>query len=335
MKSKKLKHYRPTRYRRHRAPIDRRIIIVAAAGVLMLAGSIALGSYLGSLAEQLPSDTDVPSQTLASTPSYDAYPKLDVERVISMPLGSDAYTKDTQADKFVMKAAGSLWRSLSIDLVDSRGVPRYKSDVYEKAYAASSGSIDLGRLIEKAQKSDISLHATFSYRSQSAEYADIKAIRESYELTLIGEAYALGIRELTLTDVACSDTDVLYRVLCNIKERAPSLAVGITVSAQECADYMYIARLDDIFDFIALDLSEAFSRDVALYPESEYSAEAEYSLASQLSEHFFTLERYSSRVYIRVSEDSTRTLSLARSILEAEGVSSALISGVYPASSTQ
>lgn len=329
MKSKKLKHYRPTRYRRHRAPVDRRVLIVAVSFVLMLAGSIALGSYLGSLADELPSDTDTSYDTLPESPSYDEYPKLAIEKTAVMPLTADAYTKDAQADKFVMKAAGSLWRAVSIDLVDLRGVPRYDSEIYERAYAAPSGNIDLGNLIEKANKSGISLSATFSYKSENAEYADIRAIRESYELALISEVYSIGIRELTLTDVECADIDTLYCVVKKIKQRAPELRVGITLSPAECTEAEYLARIDDVFDFIALDLSEAFSADVALYASAEYSSDAQYSLAAALREHFFTLERYPSRVYIRLAEESAQAFSLARNILEAEQISSYLISGVY------
>lgn len=329
MKSKKLKHYKPTRYRRHRAPIDRRILIVAAAAVLMLAGSVALGSYLGSLAEDLPADTDTPIDTTDTSPSYDAYPKLDIRPAGSMPMTADAYTKDSLADKFVMKAAGSLVRSISVVLTDSRGVPSYKSDIYEKAYAAPSGNIDLASLIQKAKKSDIETIAIFSYMSENEAYRDIRAIRESYERAIIAEAYSLGVRELILTDIETTDIDTLYSVVCGIKERAPELRVGIAVPPSACADVMYTARLDDVFDFIALDMTEAFRADIEKYPKGEYSSADEYALSGAVREHYFTLARYPSRVYIRLDEDCSHCSALARSIFEAEEVSSYVIAGVY------
>lgn len=329
MRSKKLKHYKPTRYRRHRAPIDRRILIVLGAAALMLAGSVALGSYLGSLAKDLPADTDTPIDTTDSSPAYDAYPKLDISPLGSMPMTADAYTKDAFADKFVMKAAGSLVRSISVVLTDSRGVPSYKSDIYEKAYAAPSGNIDLARLIEKAKRSDIETIAVFSYRSENEAYRDIRAIRESYERAIIAEAYSLGVRELILTDIETTDIDTLYSVVCGIKERAEDLRVGIAVAPSVCADVMYTARLDDVFDFIALDLTEAFGADIEKYPNGDYSRDNEYALSAAVREHYFTLARYPSRAYIRLDEDCSHCTALARNIFEAEGVLSYAITGVY------
>lgn len=316
MYKNKLKHYKPSRYRRHRKPINKKALFIILAGLVMFCGSVALGSYLGSLSEDTLVDSTDTGEVDDGYLPYDKYPKLDIAQVGAEPLTQKGYTSDAEAEYAIMKATGGMVRALSFRLTDARGVPSYKSEIYEKAYSAPSGKIDLAKFISTAEKSSISLFALFSYKSRNADYESIRGIRESYELAVIAEAYSLGVREMTLTDIEVTDTDLLYEIVCGIKDRAPDLRLGILIDPSGVTDdVMYLARLDDIFDYIALDLSEVFALDIAAYPEAKWSADAEYKLTESLNSYFFTLERYPSRVYIGMSEECSHCILLARDIL--------------------
>ena len=330
MYKNKLKHYKPSRYRRHRKPINKKALLVILAGLVMFGGSVALGSYLGTLAENsVPEVTDTDKAEDGGYLPYDKYPKLEIAPFGAEPLTELGYTSDTEAERAIMKATGSMIRSLSVRLTDAAGIPSYKSEIYEKAYSAPSGKIDLGRFVSTAEKSGITLSAIFSYKSRNSDYESIRAIRESYELGIIAEAYALGVRELTLSDIEPTDTDLLYEIACAVKDRAPELRLGILIDpAKAPEDDMYLARLDDIFDFIALDLTEAFALDTAAYPEEKWSADAEYKLKQALGTHVFTLERYPSRVYIATSEECSHCNLLARDILASLEIDSYILDSI-------
>lgn len=316
MYKNKLKHYKPSRYRRHRKPINKKALLIILAGLVMFGGSVALGSYLGTLAENsAPEVTDTDKAEDDGYLPYDKYPKLDIASFGAEPLTERGYTSDTEAERAVMKATGSMIRAISFRLSDAAGVPSYKSEIYERAYSAPSGKIDLARFVGIAEKSGITVSAVFDYKSRNSDYESIRAIRESYELGIIAEAYALGVRELTLSDIEPTDTDILYEIACAVKDRAPELRLGILIDPNvDSEDDMYLARLDDIFDYIALDLTGAFALDTAAYPDGKWTAEGEYKLEQALGAHVFTLERYPSRVYIELSEECSHCTSLARDI---------------------
>ena len=337
MSAKKLKHYKQARYRKHRAPVNKKLVLVIISGILMLCGSIALGNYLSHISA-LPSDdtVDTESATPPNAP-YDKYPHIEIERTHTLPLPSDAYLTEEKAERAVMKAAGELIRSLSFNITDERGVPSYKSDVYEKAYSAPSGKIELDKLILASARSDVRITGTMSYLSGNAEYADIREIRESYELGIIAECYTLGIRQITLTDIETRDVDALYSILCKIKARAPELAVGILLSGDDGEDStLFWQRVADAFDFIALDYTAALDSDLASDEQTgettgavtgeadgEQPSEPKYRLAEEIASDFYLIERHGAIPSVTLRDESK--LPLAKEILASTNVSHTII----------
>ena len=125
-----------------------------------------------------------------------------------------------------------------------------------------------------------------------------------------------------------------------IKELAPELVLGAAIDADTlCSDYHYSAKLDDIFDYLAPDISKSFLEDVhkeTVSPEPEdtsssdtESANGEQSgesteppsatnTAKALSDVLVCCERFASKVFIDIGdgcpeclEASLRELSLA------------------------
>ena len=348
MSAKKLKHYKQARYRKRRAPINKKLVLVVISGILMLAGSIALGNYLNHICALPPVDTAETESTTPPDAPYDKYPQIEIERTSTLPLPLDAYLSEASAERAVMKAAGELVRALSFNITDERGVPSYKSEVYEKAYSAPSGKLELDKLILAATRSDVRLSGIMSYRSGNAEYADIREIRESYELGIIGECYSLGIRNIILTDIETKDPDALYSVLCKIKERAPDLAVGILLSGNDGGEStLFWQKVADAFDFIALDYTAALDSDLASDEQTdeqtdkgdkqtdkgddeqtgeadgEQSNEPKYRLAQEIARDFYLIERHGAIPYVALKDDSR--LPLAKEILASTNVSHTII----------
>lgn len=337
MSAKKLKHYKQARYRKHRAPVNKKLVLVIISGIIMLAGSIALGNYLSYLSSLPPADTAETEDTSATLSPYDKYPHIETEKGQTLPLSSSAYLSEEAAERAVMKAAGELVRSLSFNITDERGVPSYKSDVYEKAYSAPSGKIELDKLILVSARSDVRITGTMSYLSGNAEYADIREIRESYELAVISECYTLGIRQITLTDIETRDVDALYSILCKIKERAPDLAVGILLSVDGGEDStLFWQRVADAFDFIALDYTAALDSDLASdeqtgettgaatgEADSEQPSEPKYRLAEEIASDFYLIERHGAIPSVTLRDESK--LPLAKQILASTNIKNTTI----------
>ncbi len=258
MKTKKLKHYKQTRYKAHRKPINKTLLLVILAGLIMIGGSIALGAYLGTLSSEPPGMPEDTAGSEAVFP-YDEYPKLSTHSLCASMLPSSAYESDEAADAAILRANGSLVKALCINLTDESGKPTYDSAVYEKAFSAVGGNIDLALFLEKTGKNGISVTAAFSILSLNEQYADIADIRRGYEIGLICEAYAMGLRDVVLTDIDAASPDELYSLVREIKAQAPELAVGISVTPETLlSDSIYTAKLDDVFDYIAFNFTEAF-----------------------------------------------------------------------------
>ncbi|MBQ2863559.1 MAG: hypothetical protein IJE84_05220 [Clostridia bacterium] len=337
MSAKRLKHYKQSRYRKHRAPVNKKLVLVIISGVIMLAGSIALGNYLSYLSSLPPADTAETEDTSATLSPYDKYPHIETEKGQTLPLSSSAYLSEEAAERAVMKAAGELVRSLSFNLTDGRGIPNYKSGVYEKAYSAPSSVLELDKLISTAAKSGVRLSGVLSYRSANEEYSDIREIRESFELAVISECYALGLRQLTLTDVETRDPDALYAILCKIKERAPDLAVGILLrSGDGEGNALFWQRIADAFDFIALDYTQELERDLAPDEQTKTEtgegegqetniapAEPEYELAKRILADFYLIERHGAIPTVTLRDESA--LTLTKEILSSTGIKNTTI----------
>ena len=264
--AKGLKHYKQARYKAHRKPINKTVLIGVVAAVVIFALSIALGTYLSSIAApdaDDSSETDLPPEP---SPSYNGYGKIKPASVGAYPLSLEAYTSDEEADRAILRANGALIGALSIDLLSESGAPSYKSDVYRKACSAEGGVIDLSLFLQKAEKNGITVCSVFDVYSLGGERSDTAQLRRALELALLSEAYGYGIREVLLCGIEEDDTDVLYEYVLQIKRSAPELAVGIAVTEEKLSeDTVFCAKLADIFDYIAVDLSEELAACVSEY----------------------------------------------------------------------
>lgn len=356
---KKLKHYKQSRYKAHRKPINKAPILIVTAVILMIGASIALGAYLNTLSSDITGDTDDSAHGADAGVEfpYDGYEKLSVGYMSAKMLLSSAYDSDENAQAALHSySAGS---AVFIELLDTNGAPRYKSAVYEKAYSAQSGNIDLSAFIEKAQKSSIGVSASFTVLSMTEDYREVSEQRRSYELSLLGEAYALGLREVVLCGIESGDADFLYSYALQIKNTAPELAIGICIPASVLyGDTVYAAKLDDIFDFIACDFTHEFSTLASIAPPkapesteggesavtqpdtgasvstgtsdtdtaSEDAAQTAKSMLVQSIERSLVLmQRFSSRAYIEAGDGCEHCTALALQTFAELGVSNYML----------
>ncbi len=327
----KIKHYKQSRYKAHRKPVNKRLIFVIVSTVIIIAASIGLGAYLNRIsAPDIDSDnTDIPqTQT-----SYGIdYSKLEVSSVSAAPLPDAAYESDAEAESAILRANGAMQSSLTVRLLNNSGAPRYKSDIYSRIYSAEAKGIDLSAFTEKAKKSGLSISAIFPLLSQQEENSDISAARESFELQLIAEVYSQGIREIVLTGIGTPVPDRLFSFMQKLKSLCPELAVGISLKAEAAAaDAILCATLADIFDFLVLDHTQAFEETVAAYApnikaedtvvkedSAKDTTEAETDTGTDTSEEapkppesplylsidstFFVVERFGARAFIDIGD---------------------------------
>lgn len=342
--AKGLRHYKQARYKAHRKPMNKTVLIGIIAAVVIFALSVALGAYLGSIAIPDADDTQESDATTAPSPSYNGYNKVKAPALCSYPLASDAYTSDEETDRAILRANGALINSLCIDLLTEDGAPSYKSEVYRKACAAEGGVIDLAQFLQKAQRNNISVCSTFKAHSLCSDTSDVTELRRVLELALLSEAYGYGIREVLLTGVTESDADVLYSYVLALKKTAPELAVGIALDADTLlGDSVFCAKLADIFDYIAVDLTSEFSSLVAEYSPAAPSAndtekdedsdtnnaqgqEGSDPLSDSIKLASRIFLRYGAKAYIDIGDGCEYCKKTAQEKLKAAGVESFVLS---------
>ncbi len=334
----RIKHYRQSRYKAFRKPVNKTLLIAIIAASVILVLSIALGSYLGKLSapDSEVGETQPPEQLPQKI--YDAYPKLHVGSVSSHPLSESAYLSDTEADSAILKANGAMIKALCVQLLDGTGAPRYKSDVYSRVYSAPAKGMDLALFAEKTEKSGISLTAVFPMISLMDGNSDIKQARQSFELSLIAEAYSCGVRDILLTEADGESTGELYSLMQKIKGLCPELAVGILISSERAADTLLCAELDDIFDYLAIDHTEAFVLDVADHvPKKERAEQSGSSSDTQLPQpsesHLYKSiyasllisERFGARAYVNIGDGCEYCTDMAKIALESARIENYLL----------
>ena len=327
---KKLKHYRPARYRALRKPINKTLLIAIISAAVILAVSIALGLYLSKISAPDPITDEGTVESSKPENKYDSYKKIKTEPVGALPMPETAYESDEEAEGAILRASGELAGALCVKLLDTDGAPSYKSEVYSRVYSAESDGFDLKAFAEKAAKSSIKTVGLFSVRSFDSEYADIKEARQAYEISLLSEAYAYGVSEVTLTGLGDSTPAELYSFMKALKRECPELAVGILITAETASDTLLCAELDDIFDFLAFDLTSAFVKTVQEYDpdadeqdedEAESEDGAQETVPSQselylgIESLLVTLERFTARVYIDIGDGCEYCLKTAKSAL--------------------
>ena len=351
-----MKHYKPTRYKAHKKPINKMPLFILAAGLLMLLLSIALGAYLGTLATNVAEEE---SGDGAQTPTdpykvYDAYERLDAPTGRYVALDGYAYESDEDAERAILRANGSLVHALCINLLDSDGAPSYKSEFYSKTYSAKSGEIDIALLLSRFKKNEIAVTAYLDVYSLREQYREHSAERTSLELGIIKETYAAGLRDLIISTGEGTDIDLLYSYVCKIKQACPEMVVGFSVSSSVVlSDSIYTAKLDDVFDYIAIDLSENLRTAIELSAPSvdteagtDASAEtgetgsadiqpdydawteaASEKLSSAAGASTTIAERYGARLLIRCGWDCKLCKGTIEKALEALGTSNYTIVG--------
>ncbi len=261
---KKLKHYKQARYKAHRKPINKTLLIGIISAIVILVSSIALGAYLGSISAP-ETDTDTQPEQ-APQKVYDAYPKLQVGELSAFALPEVAYESDSEADQAILRANGEMAGALCVRLLLPSGAPSYKSEAYSRIYSAEAKGMDLALFSEKASKSGISLVGVFSMHSLKEENSDIAMTRQSFELSVLAEAYSYGVREVLLTEASAATPEQLFAFMLKLKGLCPELAVGISVSAETArSDSLLCAELDDIFDFLAFEHTSAFAESVSAH----------------------------------------------------------------------
>ncbi len=343
----KIKHYKQSRYKAHRKPLNKTAVIAVVAFFVILGASIALGAYLSSISAP---DTDPPlTDTTPIDMGYDDYPKLQAAVSGTYPLAIEAYTDDEAADRAILRANGEMIRSLSIKLLGDNGAPSYKSDVYSRIYSAESSGMDLKLFLEKTAKNGISVIGIFNSLSYTDAYADIKEVRRSFELSIIKEAYTYGMREILLCDIPSPEPGELYSFMKELKAACPELVVGISFDMQTAQDSILCAKLDDIFDYIAIDHSHAHAATVEGYiPEpadkerdraaestdSESGTEGDTDKETQpprselelsLESTLVLCERFGAKVYIDIGDGCDHCSKTAKSTLDALGIQNYII----------
>lgn len=323
----RMKRYRPSRYRPHKRPIDRRVLILAAVAAGMLLFAVLLGAWLNSRVDNS-TDTDSTADTDAAAipeiPEYDAYPRIDTEPAGAGIIARSSYSTDTNLDKALEKASENGLDALCIELTNTDGIPRFTSQIYADVLSASSGKADLGRFITKAGMAGIGIKAQLELRSQSEEKTDIRELRLALELSLIAEAYRAGVREILLSGIDKLPLKDQYALVCKIRESSPELAVGsvITLSAEQAEDAVYLSELNDIYDFTAIDLTEALAADCA--DKKAEIPEGEGALDMAVAKYVYAFTRYNARVFLRAGDGCSHCTGCA-----AEALARSDIKGYY------
>ncbi len=321
---KKLKHYKQSRYKAHRKPVNKTLLIAIISAVVILALSIALGLYLGKISAPEP-DADKDTENQSTTKAYDGYPKINPSPTKAIPLLSSAYENEGEAESTILRASGELAGAISVILLDENGAPCYKSEAYRRIYSAESGTFDIGAFIEKASKSELKTLGIFGITSFSEGNKDIRTARQDFELVLLSELYNFGLRELVLTGLPLSSPDALYTFMLTLKKLCPDMCVGISVSENELENTILCAELDDIFDFLVFDFTRSHKETVADCEskaenddedkdeseatddegdtnEGETTEPAPSPLYSSIERAIVTAQRFGARIYIDIGD---------------------------------
>ncbi len=314
----RMKHYRPSRYRPHKRPIDRRVLIIAGAAGAILLFSILLGAWLNSRVDESTDTSDTSDTQTEPAPErtgYDAYPRIETEGVGAGIIARSSYSSDSNLDKALARATEAGAEALCIELTNTDGIPRFTSSVYTDVLSGSSGKADLGRFITKAEMSGIEVRAQIALRSQSEQRQDLRDLRLSLEIALIAEAYEAGVREILLSGTEELALSSQYAIVRRIRESCPELAVGsvLKLTAEEAEDVILLAELNDIFDFIALDLTEALAADCA--DKKAEIPEGEGELERIAGQYVYAFTRYKARVFLRAGDGCSHCTGYAAEAL--------------------
>lgn len=319
----RIKHYRPSRYRPHKKPIDPRLVLIAGAAAVMFVFAVILGAWLNSRVDKSTADTESADEQTAEIPEsnkYDAYQRISTEPSRAELIARSAYSTDTNLDKAIEKAKSNGTDTLCIELTNSDGMPRFTSQIYTDVLSASSGKADLTRFINKAGMSGISIKAQITLRSLSEEQSELRELRLSLELALIAEAYRAGVREILLTGIEELPRAEQYSLVCKIRENCPELAVGaaLSLSAEQANDVITMSELDDIFDFIAIDLTQALAADCA--DKKAEIPEGGGELDRALKDCVYAFTRYNARIFLRAGDGCSHCTGYAAEALARAGI---------------
>ena len=307
-----MKHYRPSRYRPYRRKIDRRVLILAAAAGVILLLSILLGAILNACVDEYEgSHTDSDTDQYVAAPRYDAYPKLTVPAAAATLTPTTAYASDNALDRALTKATDKQARGMCFELLDTRGVPRYSSALYRETFASSGGKVDLERFVTKATGSGISVTAAIQMYSFSEQEKSTRALRRSLELAVIAEAYRAGVRDVVLCGAESMSTEDMYSMMQSIRAESPELAVGILLplTPEQSQDISYMSAVSGIFDYIAIDLSDALAQDCA--DKNTTPEQGAGALERALASLKYPLERYSCRVLVHAGDGCEHCIGYA------------------------
>ena len=172
---------------------------------------------------------------------------------------------------------------------------------------------------------------------------NVSELRRTLELALLREAYGYGIREVLLCGVAILDADALYSYVLELKSSAPELAVGIALPADVLlADSVFCAKLADIFDYIAVDLTSEFSSVVADYTSTPSAHDTETNdenvtegeqnnnvtdpIADSIKRAARIFLRFGAKAYIDIGDGCAYCTETASNKLKASGVDSFVLS---------
>ncbi len=308
----RIKHYSSSRYRSYRRQIDRRALILIGAAVAILLISILLGAFLNSRVDDYEDSERGVQQAPSPVPnSYGAYPKIEVSLTAAMLIPTDAYASDNALDRALTRASDKGARGMSFELTDSRGVPRYSSALYRDTFASSGGKVDLARFVAKAASSDIAVCAVIQMYSLSEQEGSSRSLRYALELALISEAYRAGVRDIVICGAEGMSEQDMYSMMQCIRAESPELAVGILVplTPEQAADITYMSAIGGIFDYIALDLSDALAQDAC--EEGTVPEQGTGELGRCLNALRYPLSRYPSRVLVRAGNGCTHCTDYA------------------------
>ena len=319
----RMKHYRPSRYRPHKKPIDPRILLIVGSAAVMFVFAVILGAWLNSRVDEGTADTqsaDAQTSQAPESSKYDAYPKITTEPTGAGLIARSSYSSDTNLDKAIDKARSGGLSTLCIELTNSDGIPRFTSQIYNDVLSGSSGKADLGRLINKASINGIGIKAHITLRSFAEQEADLRRLRLSLELSLIAEAYRAGVREILISGISELPLDEQYSILCSIREDCPELAVGSVVSLtpEQANDVILMAELDDVFDFIALDLTQALAADCA--DKKAEIPEGEGEINKTVGAYAYAITRYGARAFMSAGDGCSHCTGYAAEALATAGV---------------
>ena len=290
------------------------ILIAAAAAILLV--SILLGAYLNSRVDEYEeSVTDAETEQSSAPPTYNAYPKIAVEKAAAVLTPADAYASDNALDRALARATENGAVGMCFELTDSRGVPRYSSALYRDTFASSGGKVDLERFVAKAASSRVSVTAVIQMYSFSEQEESARELRRALELSVIAEAYRYGVRDIVICGAESMNADAMYSMMCGIRREAPELAVGILVplTPAQSQDISYMSALGGIFDYIAIDLSDALAQDCT--EEGTVPEQGSGELDKRLAALRYPLGRYPSRVLVRAGDGCAHCTDYAQEII--------------------